>query len=966
MRAMAIRIQWTEHEEAVLLFALIKVLSKELDRKQAIREVSGYLRKLACEHGIVIDDKYRNENGIALQMSKLEFVYTNGKSGLHVNSGWYFNIVQIYRNDSDKFKKLLGKVMEKSDSSNNNRVSFSTWINVNSPERASKTILTLNVLNTLLLKRKIIRSGIQQITDIDEVKNLIKRIDSNKGINLHTGHSKKSYIAALGAYGDYLQFLMNERNAKDSHVVSDAVKGMTGSNDSDASNLVNFSELRVSFTESRNYSYTRPSMLMYFDKSYSVNNWTQAYVQTIKCLYEDYPDRIFSLRGKSIRGEGRVDIADNAGSGTMLAPKKISDDLFLETNESANDIVAKIGLFLKLCNVDYDEIKISYASLHSIRTNVDIISNENYMEIEKHNPDGLSFYDWLTKFRGMSEGTGRSYDSAINTVNNFALEHKIGNEPLRRMTDIDSVTETVNELFSSPEFVEINRSQHNRFRAALRRYIEYLGGSFKAPYANENEIQKNHSIADIDIRPYKKTLLAHFQNGYRLDSSIEAKKFRRYFVNINGYVPEEDNSETERIIKTCGIEYDGRIYLPESMLSDEIKNEVIAYIDKRFEEGASMVYFEALFHQFSDKFLDFRIYNAEMLRQYLASVAGNKYVFEKNYLSLEHIDEADPIDEISSCLKENILPLQIEELSKRLPHIPEDRIRTILGTHLEFVRNSKGEYFHADSFDVTDEELDDLAALINEEIRKNGFISGNELYDELRQKFPYIYEKNAAFSPIGCRDALKYKFNGRFSFNGNVISAKDKSLSMSDVFTNFGKNRQSFTLEEVLQLVDNIGSKVIYFDALYENSARVSEEKFVRADYVNFNVKETDSVIDRFCSGDYVPITDIRNFGIFPNATYPWNEYLLENYLSFHSKRFTLLHTGYNINTVVGAVVKRTSGINDYDDLLARVMADSTVPLKKESALSYLVEHGYIGRRSYKNIETILINARAIRNRKEK
>ena len=189
---------------------------------------------------------------------------------------------------------------------------------------------------------------------------------------------------------------------------------------------------------------------------------------------------------------------------------------------------------------------------------------------------------------------------------------------------------------------------------------------------------------------------------------------------------------------------------------------------------------------------------------------------------------------------------------------------------------------------------------------------------------------------------------------------------MSDVFRNFGKNRQSFSLEEVQQLVESIGSKVIYFDALYEYSARISEEKFVRKDYVSFKPRETDSVIDRFCPDDFAPITVIRNFGIFPDASYPWNKYLLENYLAFHSERYKLLHTGYNINTVVGAVVRRSAGINDYDELLAMVIANSVVSLKKEAALSYLVDQGYIGRRSYKNIESILINARAIRNRKEK
>ena len=53
------------------------------------------------------------------------------------------------------------------------------------------------------------------------------------------------------------------------------------------------------------------------------------------------------------------------------------------------------------------------------------------------------------------------------------------------------------------------------------------------------------------------------------------------------------------------------------------------------------------------------------------------------------------------------------------------------------------------------------------------------------------------------------------------------------------------------------------------------------------------------------------------------------------------------------------------DDLLPKVLADSGVDLQKESAFTYLRENGYIARRSYANIEGILIQARTIRNKKE-
>ena len=104
---MSTRIVWDEHEQAVLLQALVDVLNHEIERKQAISEVSKRLREEAESRGIVIDEKFRNENGISLQMNCLEYAYTGGKTGLHVTRGWYFDIVNTYQNDQNVFVELL-------------------------------------------------------------------------------------------------------------------------------------------------------------------------------------------------------------------------------------------------------------------------------------------------------------------------------------------------------------------------------------------------------------------------------------------------------------------------------------------------------------------------------------------------------------------------------------------------------------------------------------------------------------------------------------------------------------------------------------------------------------------------------------------------------------------------------------------------------------------------------------------
>ena len=582
--------------------------------------------------------------------------------------------------------------------------------------------------------------------------------------------------------------------------------------------------------------------------------------------------------------------------------------------------------------------------------------------------DKEGFYQWMLNDQHMAEASCRGYVSAIRGAEKYAEEHSLESVSLFEVT-AEEARKTADALFGDAEFIEKNEVQHNRFRAAITKLLAYLGEDWTVPDKSSSAKRTNTTPTkddvQVDVKPYEAVLIQNFPRGYRLGSSIELKKFRRYFEEMNGYALEQESDEVGKIISLCGIEHEGRVYAPETMLSEELRGRLFDFVDKNFEEGKTVVYYEALFREFSEDFLDQNIYDAEMLKTYIAYMAGDRYFMARSYLSNERRSSVDPIDDVRTCLKEHGLPMEVDDLCKTLSHIPSDRIRTLLGTHGEFVRNSKGEYFHADSFSVTDEELDNIAALIDEEIKSHLFISGNELYDAAKRKYPYIYERNAMFSVIGWRDALKYKLGDKFSFTGNIISSKDKELSMSDVFTAYGAEQERFTLSELLAFAENMGS-TIYFDALYQNAARISQEQFVSRDGVSFWVKETDKALERFCTGSYLALPEITDFGIFPEASHPWTPYLLEHYVAFHSKRYYLMHGGYNRNTVVGAMVKKENVYESFDDLIVDVLAESGVTLQKEDALNYLSDKGFIARRTYTGIEALMIKARAKRNKKEK
>lgn len=265
--------------------------------------------------------------------------------------------------------------------------------------------------------------------------------------------------------------------------------------------------------------------------------------------------------------------------------------------------------------------------------------------------------------------------------------------------------------------------------------------------------------------------------------------------------------------------------------------------------------------------------------------------------------------------------------------------------------------------DLSEEELENIAELIKGAIQNQRYISGIELMNAIRSKYPETYEGYSTYSDHGWRDALKYKLRDRFSFKGNIISALGDTLYMNDVFGELASSCNQITIDELSKLANELGTN-LYLDAVYENALRINRNIFVSKQQACFKVEDTDDVLDRFCTGNYMPLSYICDFGIFPDAGFPWTIYLLESFVAYYSEKFTLFHCGYNRYCAVGAIAKKSAGYESFDDLIVDILADSEIILQTTNALDFLVQEGYLARRSYANIEELLIKANAQRNRK--
>lgn len=97
--------KWDKYEAVILLDAWLNI-QNGAGKEAEIKRVSNDLRQLAVKRKIEIDDVYRNETGITLQMVRMRDTFLGGKENSHA-SRLFMKIVDLYKYDRPEYDRVL-------------------------------------------------------------------------------------------------------------------------------------------------------------------------------------------------------------------------------------------------------------------------------------------------------------------------------------------------------------------------------------------------------------------------------------------------------------------------------------------------------------------------------------------------------------------------------------------------------------------------------------------------------------------------------------------------------------------------------------------------------------------------------------------------------------------------------------------------------------------------------------------
>lgn len=187
-----------------------------------------------------------------------------------------------------------------------------------------------------------------------------------------------------------------------------------------------------------------------------------------------------------------------------------------------------------------------------------------------------------------------------------------------QMSTIKNLLTDIDSTFGNPSHVFIdmcdlyinNRESFNKILGTASRMFPLGYSELAIQDSSSYDVDCDFALSpDFYVSLHKETIIdvfkRRFRNGMRLTSTIDRRKFRSTYKDISN-ISLDDMSDDSLItsIKRLSIVYDDTAYMPELMISENLKRKIVSYIQERFLDGDSCVFFEIIYNNFNEEFLE--------------------------------------------------------------------------------------------------------------------------------------------------------------------------------------------------------------------------------------------------------------------------------------------------------------------------------------------------------------------------
>lgn len=749
------------------------------------------------------------------------------------------------------------------------------------------------------------------------------------------------------AMGKYMQFL-NEKNDCDVDIIQ---------------NNQNIDMIQINSVIS-NLSYTRPIKFKLYNETYTINNWADYIVNLAKCLIKIKPEVIISQFSFS---QTQRTLWSNTGT-EFIAPKQITQNLFLETNYSGTAICKMSIELLKFYDIKDENFELYYVTKQNQCKEVD------WNEI---NEGKLTKYSYSIPTRISVFGCNQEVDSWLDAFYNICnvlidKDFKINDcltfikiKPNDYDKDHYGTKKLKNGLYLQTPYVVstilryiLLLINHNKISFDKCR-VFYKDKTNKTTIVySEKTNNQLPNISEQEKKQLRACFVKYFKHGYKIGSLIDYKRLINFYSLDFSKGLLISQEETENFLLDTSIKVDDRIIDEDNIVPKTILDKVINSVDEKFINNYYMIYYKDVYEEFKDDFITTNILNESILKEYLSKKFSNKYSFERNYFQSKtnSIDLKCEIKKYFDGINE---ALTINQIKNFFVGVSEEKIKQVLNSDVSFINISKNTYCELSQFNYNEKDINKALLIVEKLIQRDGFALRDRVIEILQQTVPDLVNNNLLFGNVGICKVLEILFNNDIRFSRYVFIKAGQDFAFSKMLLSSLKANEEITMQQLQSISEEMGIALskYYLSELSKEYIRIDENKFVKKDLITFDIQKIDDILSKFTSDfGYIAFDEINNYSQFPAIIgYVWNKFLLESYIENYSVRFVVETDSNSINKVIGFIVSKKLNIKNFDNFIEKVLIDSKIKFEnKDDVLDYLFNIKLLGKRRYQNIDEIL------------
>lgn len=519
----------------------------------------------------------------------------------------------------------------------------------------------------------------------------------------------------------------------------------------------------------------------------------------------------------------------------------------------------------------------------------------------------------------------------------------------------------ININYSIPQLMEQIRELCFQCGYSKEQILLY-GEKKSAPVDGNASGTKTHKLVADRLEPRPEVveiLQKHYPYGYRFESSIEMKRFRK-FAEIDGLALSDNDDQLKAEIANAGILIEDKVYVISIDTITGLRR--IAQTIK--DDGLQCFFFDSFFDHHQEWTDENHITSVEILREVFVrnqdEVLGKdaESYIAKNFVSFNgKCTEKEAVtNELRRVWGSNSVSY-VEDLYASLPYVPEEYIRRYLSGNRSFAWVAEEQYLLVDRLVISKDEESAIYKFVADGCTEVGFASMADI------PLGNIMEENYELTITGLHTAIynRVLFDD-FYLNGKILTKEKNGISVVSLVKQFVADKDECTFEEAHSKVAELtGGQYRYmaYEALYDSMVRIDESRYIHDKHVRFDVDAIDEVLSGIILDGFIAIKEVTTFALFPMCGQAWNHYLLESFCYKYSKKYALHVVGFNDKNA-GVIAERELTCT-YEEFLAKAAARAKIELEPAVIGTYFFETGYMGKRKFAWLDSVTEKAIAIR-----